>query len=309
MTTFSDRLYEFGGIPVGGDGSGNSVWGTAYFVDATNGSDSNTGKSPEAAMATIQAALNKTTASKGDKVYVRNGAYAETLTMTKADVHLIGQSRDGVVITGDTNATDVLTITGSDCSVRNASFRGFDTGSDITHIAVDADNCKIDNCHFSGNENQIEVTTVDYCIITNCDFVTPDDTTDGICIRFEDANDCKVLGCNFQIDTASDAILHHDADRLEVAYCVGVGDDDTSAGAGSFVLINGADATSQLSVHDNRVTLFAAVVTEVSTAVAAHGLGTADLPVTATVDTSIEIPVGFQGNSAEGCTLFFDTAE
>lgn len=309
MTTFSDRLYEFGGIPVGGDGGGQSVWGSAYFVDGTSGSNSSTGKSPEAAKKTIQAALDVCVASKGDKVYIRNGAYAEILTMTKADVHIVGQSRDGVVVTGGTDAIDVLTVTGANCSVSNVSFRGFDTGSDITHVAVDASGCSVHNCHFTGNENQIEVTTANYCVITHCDFVTPDDVTDGICIRFEDANDCKVLFCNFQVDSASDAIVHHDADRLEVAYCVGNGNDDTSAGAGSFVLINGTDATSQLCVHDNRVTLFAGVITEVGAAVAAHGLGTADLPVTATVDTSIEIPVGYSGNSAEGCTLFFDTAE
>ena len=297
------------GVPVEALSRNGQLWGASFFVDAGTGRDGNTGLDIDNPLLTISQAITNATASLGDTIYIRNGAYAEDLTMSKADVHLVGETRDGVVVTGVTNAADVCTVTGADCSISNISFRGFDTGSDITHIAVDANNCVIDNCHFTGNENQIEVTTVNFCVIKNCSFVTPDDVTNGIGFRFEDANDCKVLNCDFNFDTASDAIVHHDADRLEVAYCSGAGDDDTSASAASFILIAGSDATSQIMVHNNNITLWAALITEVSTAVAAHGLGTADLAVSATVDTSIEVLIGIYGNEVRGCTLLFDTSE
>lgn len=145
-------------------------------------------------------------------------------------------------------------------------------------------------------------------MIVGCNFVVVDDVTDGAAISLTDSDDCKVLFCNFYLDTASDGIIHHDADNLEVGWCNGVGNDDTSASAGSFVLINGADATSELSVHDCNVTLFDGMITEASTAVAAHGLGTGDLATAATVD-SMEVENQYQGNCALGCNLFFDTQE
>jgi hypothetical protein len=123
----------------------------------------------------------------------------------------------------------------------------------------------------------------------------------------EDANNCKILYCGIFCDDATEGIIHHDADNLEVGWCNGVGDDDTGASGAAFVLINGADTTSELMVHDCNVTLFGALIAENSTAVAAHGLGTGDLPTTATVDTSIEINAASFGNDARGCSLYFDS--
>ena len=59
-------------------------------------------------------------------------------------------------------------------------------------------------------------------------------------------------------------------------------------------------------IHDCNVTLFGALLAENGAAVAAHGYGTSDLATTATVD-SIEVPVIYHGNNANGCTVFFDS--
>ena len=66
--------------------------------------------------------------------------------------------------------------------------------------------------------------------------------------------------------------------------------------------IVGADGTSELSVHDNRVTLFAAVVGEDGAAVAAHGYGTSDVTVA-------NLAVTGDGNQGLGCTVGFDTTD
>lgn len=280
------------------------VWGNVFFVDGSLGSDSNDGKTRDTAKATIQAAINA--ASDGDRVYIKDGAYAETLTNTKSRIQIIGESMSGTVVTGATDATDTLTNSGDEVTIANMGFRAYDTGDDISLIKTTGDGTRIQWCDFSSGEYQIETDGADYCYIIGCHFITPHDTTNGACIVLEDSNECKVLYSSFFVDNASDAIIHHDADNLEVGWCSAVGDDDTGASTGAFVLIAGADATSELMVHDCNVTLFAAVIAEVSTAVAAHGYGTSDLAVTATVD-SIEVPVVYHGNNANGCTVFFDT--
>lgn len=56
MSTFPDGVYQFGGEPVGG-ARFSSPWATAWFVDGTDGSDANTGKKPDTAKATIDAAV------------------------------------------------------------------------------------------------------------------------------------------------------------------------------------------------------------------------------------------------------------
>ena len=65
MTTFGDQVYQYGGMPVGGNGilplmgtSGGTGTGTVFFVDPANGSDSNSGLSPKKALDTMFECLN-----------------------------------------------------------------------------------------------------------------------------------------------------------------------------------------------------------------------------------------------------------
>jgi len=304
ITNFPNGVSSFG-IPVIPGMELGKVWGNTWFVDTGTGSDDNDGKSPDLPFATIQAAINKTGDGKGDRIYVRNGAYAETLTVSTShdDIMIIGESRANVVITGADDATDTMTVTADDCTFANLSFAGYDTGSDISLIKVTGDNNRIENCDFAGGEYHIEATgTANDTMIVGCNFVTLSDVTDGAAILLEDSNNCKVLFCTFNLDANSDAILHHDADDLEVGWCTAVGDDDTGASAGYFVFIIGADTTSELNVHDCRATLFAALIGEDGSAVAAHGLGTSDITPTNLIATG-------DGNNALGCTTGFDTTD
>ena len=47
--------------------------GKIFYVDATNGSTSNTGLTPTEALTTIDAAINKCTADRGDLIYLLPG--------------------------------------------------------------------------------------------------------------------------------------------------------------------------------------------------------------------------------------------
>lgn len=298
------------GIPILPDSTIGKIWGTRFFVDAAADSDGYTGKDLLHPLKTIQAALDKCTASKGDTVYVRNGAYAETLTMTKAGVRLIGESH-GVVITGATDATDTLVISGNNCEVENVSIAGYDTGDDISLIKVTGNECIIKNCYFTeaNGEYQLEGNTADEMIVVGCRFTSPHDVTNGACIFLEDSDRCIVASNTFFVATASDGIILHDADDTFIIGNYAIGSHTAAAGAGSFVLIADGDAGMRLMVANNMATLWAGGITEVGAAIACHGLGTGDLPTTATVDTDIEQNACFFGNDFLGCTLAFDTAE
>lgn len=70
------------------------IWtGLEYYVDGTNGADTNNGLSWDRALATIQAGINKTVSGQGDRVYIapKATAYAEALSVAAKDyIGLIG---------------------------------------------------------------------------------------------------------------------------------------------------------------------------------------------------------------------------
>ena len=87
-----------------------SVNATTWYVDATNGSDANTGTSSETALATIQSAVDK--ASSGDEVLVNDGTYS-SFSILRGSVYLALNVRsvngpykttiDGDVLLGNSN--------------------------------------------------------------------------------------------------------------------------------------------------------------------------------------------------------------
>ncbi len=135
MTTFGDRLFELGGVPVGN--SDQPVLGEVWFVDGTNGLDENKGQRPTAAKKTIQAALTAqiaNTTSKGDVIYVLPGTYAESITGAMTKVRLQGLAtggRTGAVIVAPTSANGLATtmndsiIDGFEWRAPSTSNKGF----------------------------------------------------------------------------------------------------------------------------------------------------------------------------------------
>lgn len=140
FTNFPFGVTSFGMPVIGGGGftlpkMGGS--GKAYFVDPANGSDSNTGDSPDQALDTVSAAYAKTVANQGDVVYLLNdgntsGTSRESATITWANdnTHLIGLCAPSMIsqrarISPPTSQTTIvtpqLTVSADGCVFANIS--------------------------------------------------------------------------------------------------------------------------------------------------------------------------------------------
>lgn len=167
MTTVADGLFQYGGMPVGPGGmpvflGRNSK---AFFVDPVNGSDGNSGRSPQQALASLYSAHYLMTSGNNDVCFlIGNGAASgscrlsaanaqaargatgsETgeLLWTKNACHLIGVAAPGTwsrariaVPTGTYTSTTFgsatfMTVSGAGCYFSNFSlYQQFSTGED-----------------------------------------------------------------------------------------------------------------------------------------------------------------------------------
>lgn len=93
VTRFKSHIIAMGGITGAGAGSFAGIFGTVFYVDGTNGSDTYDGKSPIRAFKTIQAAVDATTDGAGDLIIIGPGLYYENvLIKDKNDLTLMGVS-------------------------------------------------------------------------------------------------------------------------------------------------------------------------------------------------------------------------
>ena len=138
MTTFSDRLYQLGGVPVGGP----ITQGRVFHVRPSGGRDSASGKNPtNEAIKTLAKAQLLATANQNDVVYLMSEGNAAsactdyqstTLEWAKDGVHLIGVNSGGMV--SPRSRVAWLSTAASD--------------SDIPLFLHSADNCLIEGIQF-----------------------------------------------------------------------------------------------------------------------------------------------------------------
>lgn len=94
MTTFADRVYQLGGVPVGMDLVSNKLYSTkrngrAWFVDGNYGADGNNGKSWENAFLTMDAAFDHL--ASGDIIYFVGNIREQLVTPVQVfDVTVVG---------------------------------------------------------------------------------------------------------------------------------------------------------------------------------------------------------------------------
>jgi hypothetical protein len=167
--------------------------GTSYFVDSATGSNNNTGRSPQAPVATLDYAIGLCTANKGDRIYVMPN-HAETvtgaggITADVAGIKIIGlghgNQRPRFLMDGATTVTFV--ISAADVWVENLVFAS--GHSDVaTCIDLDAAGCHLINCEFVDN------TTHENFLVG----VTSGSATDNVC------DGLTVRGCRFVTGTDS----------------------------------------------------------------------------------------------------------
>lgn len=133
--------------------------GRWFFVNASTGSDGNTGAADQP-LATLQAAQLKCTANSNDVVaFIGTFSLTASLTWDKNGVHLIGMcapTKRGkaarIISSGTTAFAPLINITATGCNFMNfATFYGFNSASNNTIAVQDTGgNNSYDNVEFLG---------------------------------------------------------------------------------------------------------------------------------------------------------------
>jgi hypothetical protein len=153
------------GVPVLG-GQGIMSNGKAYFVDPTNGSDSNDGKTAKTAKATIAAGEDLLVANQNDVLYYfassTGPTLSSTLTWDKDYTHFIGICAPTMIgqrcrifqLSTATGVSPLINITANGCSFKNLYiFHGVADATSKINVQVTGDRNYFENIHFAGIGN------------------------------------------------------------------------------------------------------------------------------------------------------------
>lgn len=209
ITNFPNGVGSFG-VPVLPSGA-DVATGSVFFVGnstAAGGSDGNAGTTPAAPLATVDAAIGKCTAGKGDRIYVLPG-HAETVTATSIahDVSMVsiiglGTGVSRPVFTFSTAAA-TITVSAAGGAWVNCHFIGnfLDVGAAFTLGA--AKDFRLDACTFIDNTASLGFLSI---VVTN----STNNAADGL----------TVTNCMWQsLDVSPNAFISilGNLDRLYVA--------------------------------------------------------------------------------------------
>ena len=215
--------------------------GKIFYVCSVGGSADHTGTSPDYPLATIDAAINKCTANKGDVIYVMPN-HAETIGSAGAitcdieGISVIGLGNGdnrGVVTIATATSADV-SITADNVTIKNLLFKcGLDAVTDMIDIDTAA-YTTIDNCYFQMSSASYQaVSGIDinggcsFATIKNCEFYA------------------TTAGAEEAIHIGSDTLI---PDRIKVINNIIDGDFDNaciySAVAATYITIKGNELTN-----------------------------------------------------------------
>ena len=209
ITAFPNGLSSFG-IPLLGSGDVFTT-GSIFFVDSVTGSDTNAGTDPSAPLATIDAAVNKCTANKGDYIIVmpnhaENIVAAAGLDLDVAGITIIGlgEGDNRPTLTFTTATTADVDVDAADVTIRNLIFT---TTIDNLAVMIDVNavNFKAINCEFREGASAQYLTAIDVnggaanaadrLKLVNCKFTSPADGSDRAIEFGEIADAVEILGC------------------------------------------------------------------------------------------------------------------
>lgn len=167
-TNFTNGVSSYG-VPVL-PGKGFTT-GKVFFVDAATGLDGNNGKSKDRPLATLNAAIAKCTANKGDIIYLMPNHYEDigdtsttgAIDLDVAGISVIGLGNGSNMPRFDFNDADSDFLVGaSNILIENVNFEATVTGVKLG-VAVEAASTglTIRNCKFS-----VETTTTDEFLIS-----------------------------------------------------------------------------------------------------------------------------------------------
>lgn len=134
-----------------------SPFGKIWYIDGTNGSDGNTGKSPAKAFASIGAAISASVAGRGDTIIVAPGTYTITAalspkaqTVIRAAMHSV---RNPTVKITSTTLASMVTVDADNVQFFGIEFlAGGNTVDNLVNIAATSsvNGCSFHDCVFNG---------------------------------------------------------------------------------------------------------------------------------------------------------------
>jgi hypothetical protein len=195
MTTFNDQVLQWGGAPVG---SGLELCGgSVFFLDPTNGNDTNGGKTPSTAFKTLAVAYAALTDGKNDILYYIPGTSSITLSAKfewgKSYTHFIGLGAPTMVgqrcrifqLSTLTAASPLITISGSGCVWRNLYiFQGVADATSLVNVSVTGGRNYFQNVHFAGGGHATQAVD------------------GGASLLLNGAEECTFDGCTIGVDSA-----------------------------------------------------------------------------------------------------------
>jgi hypothetical protein len=222
MTTVSDMLYQLGGQPLLSPVPPRAA---CFFVHAGSGNAGNSGLKPSEALTTIDAAIGKCTASRGDTIFVLPG-HAENITTATAincdvaGITIIGLGQGNLIPTiTATAAAGALTVGAANVTLKNLRFlAGFATGvTQAIAIAAAGDGCTLDGLQFRDSTTNLEylihinvATTVTDLTIRNCSFIGLAGTMSASVLFAGTTVDCLIENNLWLVDS-SDSVIDHSA--------------------------------------------------------------------------------------------------
>lgn len=194
MTTFNDEVLHLGGVPVSPLLLGMNA-GNAYFLDPANGSDSNDGRSPDNAFASLETAYAALTANQNDILYYIAGATSLSLTAAfewaKSYTHFIGlcapvgaAKRARIFMTSTVTSTPMFKVSASGCVFKDLYiFHGIADAAALVCAEVTGGRNYFENVHFAGIGNATQ------------------DATGAASLKLNGAEECMFKSCQIGLDT------------------------------------------------------------------------------------------------------------
>lgn len=174
ITNFPNGVSSYG-VPVNGNEIpftiGANGTGKTFYVDPTNGSDGNDGRTPEKALATVAQAYSLVTTNAHDTIALSaNAGHAVTsmLSISKNRMHIVGLSgRNGIGMGARARITMGVTTAATDIAV----MQNTGVGNTFTGIKTDSSNTKAESLYSV-------VEAGEYAIYNSCELYKSTDLDD-----------------------------------------------------------------------------------------------------------------------------------
>lgn len=172
--------------------------GTQFYLDPTNGSDGNDGKSPDKAFASLAVAYAALTDGKNDVLFYIPGTSGITLsaafTWAKSYTHFVGLCAPTEIaqrsrifqLSTLTGASPLFTISGSGCIFANFYiFQGVNDNTSLINVSVTGSRNYFKNVHFAGGGHATQ--SID----------------GGASLKLDGGSENTFVGCTIGVDTVA----------------------------------------------------------------------------------------------------------